>query len=229
MYDEVQKARRMVTRFREIEDLERRGETIPQTYTPPPSLRPGQQIFVLPSSQPTVAATNNTSTSQPTVAPNDDTITSTTSALNAFSLATPTMAPPTTTKKKNRLASIRVHTTLNRLRDDLTRRPQAHTPPSLSRLAFSLDLPLECLDDTAEDIARQATCETEETLAAFEAWCKAHEARVVKRLGARRVAAELAGLVSEWLDGILELEGRGVEVLGETFLQAVQRRFEGME
>lgn len=225
--DEIRRAKRMATRFREIEALERRGESIPQTYIPPASLQPGQQIFAFPqipssSSESTVAANNNK---------NDDII-STAYSLNAISLAQPSttlaMAPSKTKKKesKTRLASIRVHTTLNHLHDDLRLRPRE--VPALSRLAFKLDLPLECLDDTDGDRARQATCETQETLAAFEAWCKEHDAGVVQRLGKKRVSAALSAIIRSWLERAVELEDEGAAELEETFLQAVQRRFEAL-
>lgn len=48
--EEISRARQIVSRMQEVEDLKRKGQSVPQTYTPPATLLPGQQIYTLPPS-----------------------------------------------------------------------------------------------------------------------------------------------------------------------------------
>jgi hypothetical protein len=127
VHQEVTRAKRIVERLREIEQAERHGEVIPQTYTPAPLLLPGQQVHTIASPPPRrtslVVVFNISPDSMAKV------------ATSARYPGTPTTSS-TPRVTATTLVSIRMKTTLSRLRQYLKLRSLSSTRPAHSLLIF---------------------------------------------------------------------------------------------
>jgi hypothetical protein len=211
---ELQRAKRIVARLREIERIESNGGSIPQTYTPPPLIEPGQTVdnYVGPALRPRRVVVLPVSFS-------------TGAALGANDSTKPSSSPgttPTSPLTPTSLLSTRMRSTLSRLRHHLTAHP--HQPLSFPRLASRFEPPIECLDMTDLERHALATCETKSTLAAFRAWSETVGAEILEENEPARVSSCLAHVIHFWRDEVLDAEEEGVEELGDTFLEVVMRR-----
>ncbi|KAM0710115.1 hypothetical protein Q7P35_002477 [Cladosporium inversicolor] len=205
----INRAKRIVARLQEVEQVERNGGTIPQTYTPPPLLLPGQQVY------------SNIST--PLRRPSLIVVLKVNLANMRTQSTTPSTPAPTTTT----LLSIRMKTTLSHLRNDLSQTPRY--PPTLASLTINFEPATEFLDETELDRQRFATCETAATLAGYQAWCETEGADITRQNSAMRVSKCLVQIIRKFQDDMMEAEKAGVEQLEETFLQAVMRRLGGLD
>jgi hypothetical protein len=161
MHQEINRAKRIVARIEEIEQMEVDGAPVPQTYQPAPLLLPDQQVY---SNTPTpprrpslivvlkVKVNNLTNTSKRKR--NDPRTMASTRA----------PAPPT---KTTSLLSIRMKTLLTRLRQDLESNPRH--PPPLASLTSRFEPAITHLDETALERRNFATCESAATLAGYAA------------------------------------------------------------
>jgi len=220
MHQEVNRAKRIVARIEEIEQMETNGESIPQTYDPAPLLLPGQQVHSntpTPPRRPSLIVVlkvkanlpNNTSKRKRNPRPMP---------------MSPTRAPTT---KTTSLLSVRMKTLLTRLRQDLESNPRH--PPPLASLTSRFEPAITHLDETALERQNFATCETAATLAGYAAWCEAKGADITRENSAARVSACLVQIIRKWREEVTEAEEAGKGELGETFLQAVMRRLEDLE
>lgn len=215
--EEIRKAKHFVKRLREVERMEQRGEVVRRVYEPPETLLPGQEIFIPMASHRDLNSIDEESQlADPAAA--EGTATSRTDRQLPLPKKNKPQTPP--------LLSPRVKRTLYNLHDTLRLHP--HTLPPLTTLANKLDPPIPIADLSPLEQQSYSTCETETTLSTFRAWCIAHEAQILQRYGAARVAGCLALIVRAWMEGVDEREGPEVG-LGETFLQAVVRGLEGLE
>lgn len=207
-HQEINRAKRIVARLREIEHVERAGGSIQQTYKPPPLLRPGQQIYtyVAPPTRPSLVIVLKITRSRKT---------------NNFAR----MRVMST--KSLSLLSFRMKSTLSRLRHELDE--HSRSPPSLASLAGRFEPLIECVDMTERERQAFATCETGETLAAYQAWCETVGAKIVRKNDPVRISSCLSHVIRHWRDEIMEAEDAGVRELEETFLQVVMRRLEDMD
>lgn len=210
LQQEISRAKRIVARLEEIEQIERIGGAIPQTYTPAPLLLPGQQVFSNAPAPPrrssliVVLKVNMAKMQLQSTAPS-------------------TRAPTTGTT----LLSTRIKTLLSRLRHSLEANP--HNPPPLSALTTRFEPAIEHLDETPLERQRFATCETAATLAGYATWCETKGAEITRHSPAERVSKCLVQVIRKWRDEVMEAEEAGVEQLEETFLQAVMRKLEDLE
>lgn len=215
--EEIRKAKHFVKRLREVERKEQRGEVVRRVYEPPETLLKGQEIFI-----PTANHRDlNTVDEEPQgrgPAAAEGITTSRTDRRPPISKKNKTQPPP--------LLSPRVKRTLYNLHDILRLHP--HALPPLTTLANKLDPPIPIADLSPLEQQAFNTCETDTTLSTFRAWCLAHEAQILQRYGAPRVAGCLVLVVRAWMEGVEEREGLGVG-LGETFLQAVMGGLGGLE
>ena len=215
---EISRAKRIVSRLREIEQVEREGESILQTYYPAPLLLPGQQVY---SHFP--AAPLRRSSSSLMVILN---ISTGGNAADGASARHPGTSSSNRSLATN-LLSVRMKTTLSRLRHDLEQ--YSHYPTTLASLAGRFEPPIDCIDETELDRQRFATCEKNETLAAYQVWCEEKGADITRQNGAMRVSRCLTNIIRKWRDEVMEAEEAGEVRLEETFLQAVMRRLENLD
>lgn len=211
LQQEISRAKRIVARLEEIEQIERIGGSIPQTYTPAPLLLPGQQIYsnnpapLRRSSLVVVLKVNMAKMQLQNTPPSAR------------------RAPTTGTT----LLSTRIKTLLSRLRHTLEANP--HNPPNLSSLTTRFEPAIEHLDETPLERQRFATCETPATLAGYATWCETKGAEITRQNSAKRVSKCLVQIIRKWRDDVMEAEEAGKAELEETFLQAVMRRLEDLE
>lgn len=211
VHQEINRAKRIVARLQEVEQIERSGGSIPQTYQPPHLLLPGQQVY---SNIPTPLRRASLIVVLKVNLAN----------MRTQSTATPsTPAAPTTTA----LLSVRMKATLSRLRNDLSQYPRY--PPTLASLTSHFEFAIEFLDETELDRQRFATCETATTLAGYQAWCEAKGADITRQNSAMRVSKCLVQIIRKFQDDVMEAEEAGAEQFEETFLQAVMRRLEDLD
>lgn len=209
VHQEINRAKRIVARLREVERVETNGGSIPQTYTPPSLLLPGQQIYSnvpAPPRRPSLIVILKINWANYSA------------NMRTQSTATPSTPAPTTTT----LLSVRMKTTLSRLRNDLSQYPRY--PPTLTSLTSHFEPAVEFLDETELDRQRFATCETDVTLAGYQAWCEAKGTDITRENSAMRVSKCLVQIIRRFQDEVME-----VEQLEETFFQAVMRRLEDLD
>ncbi|GAB7332842.1 hypothetical protein MBLNU13_g04563t1 [Cladosporium sp. NU13] len=205
---EITRAKRIVARLGEIEQVESSGGSIPQTYHPAPLLLPGSQIYSSVSaplrrqSLVVVLKVNISNMRNPSTTP---------------STRAPT--PP--------LLSVRMKIVLSRLRHELEEYPRY--PPTLASLASRFEPAIECLDETELDRQRFATCETAASLAGYQAWCEGKGVGITRQNSATRVSKCLVQIIRRWRDEVMEAENAGVGELEETFLHIVMRRLEDLD
>jgi len=195
---EITRARRIVARLEEIEQVEQAGGTIPQTYQPAPLLLPGQQAY--------------SDISAPLRRPSLIVVLKVNWAKYPASMRVSNTTPAPTAP----LLSVRMKTTLSRLRHELEQYPRY--PLTLASLASRFEPAIECLDETGLDRQRFATCETAATLAGYQAWCEAKGAEVTRQNSAMRVSKCLVQIIRKWQDEVMEAEEAGARELEETFL-----------
>lgn len=197
---EINRANRIVVRLREIEQIERNGESIPQTYKPAPTLLPGQQIYVsaAPPSRRSLIVVLKINRK----------------AKNRI---------PTTTS----LLSVRMKTTLSRLRHESEEYPRY--PPPLANLTARFEPPIECADQTDRERQCFATCESDDTLTGYQTWCETLGAEITRQNPAKRISSCLVQIIRRWREDVLEAEEAGADELEETFLQAVMRGLGDLE
>lgn len=227
MKNDIMRAKRIVQRLKDVEALEKNGQRIPQSYVLAPLLRPGQQISrPMPPPTPSLndvlnisqdGQANGETNEQTNGAPKRESITPANSTASG-SPRTPNTPSPTT------LLSARMKTTLARLHADLHAYPD-QLPP-LATLATRFKAPIECLGATKSERRAFASCETEDTIAAYISWCAKVGDDIVDEHGSRRVASCLSHIIRLWRDEVLEAEEAGDEELAETFLEVVMRRLE---
>lgn len=212
---EICRAKRIVNRFREIEEIERTGGTVPQTHVLAPLLQPGQQIYKAVSSpslnvifkiKQTDDGTKNGVREQPA----------------RFS------SSPSTTSTCSTLLSVRMKSTLYRLQAALDAYPK-DLPHILATLAFRFEAPIELLDETEHDRLTSTSCETDDTLAVYRLWYTHVGEAILEEHGCARVASCLSHIIRSWRDEVLEAEKAGAEELEETFLEVVMRRLEDVD
>jgi hypothetical protein len=204
LQQEISRAKRIVTRLEEIEQIEQSGGSIPQTYTPAPLLLPGQRVY---SNSP---------------APLKRSSLIVVLKINWANYSAKMSAPGTTT-----LLSTRMKPLLSRLRHDLEQQPH-HLPP-LASLTARFEPAIAHLDETPLERQRFATCETASTLTSYAAWSETKGAEIIRQNSAERVSKCLVQIIRKWRDEIMEAEEARVGELEETFLQAVMRRLGDLE
>ena len=205
---EISRARRIIARLQEIEQVESSVGSIPQTYQPAPLLLPGQQVY------PNISA--------PLRRPSLVVVLK----VDLASMRIPSTTPPTRAPTTP-LLSVRMKTTLSRLRHEFEKYPRY--PPTLASLTSRFEPAIECLDETELDRQRFATCETADTLTGYQAWCENKGADITRQNSAMRVSKCLVQIIRKWRDNVMEAEEAGVGELEETFLQAVMRRLEDLD
>ena len=215
VHQEINRAKRIVARLLEVEQVESSGGTIPQTYTPAPLLLPGQQVYSnfptplrRPSSLIVILKINWANYS-------------------ANKRTQPTTPSTPAARTTTTLLSVRMKTTLSRLRNYISQYPRY--PPTLASLTNHFEPAIEFLDETELDRQRFATCETNDTLAGYQAWCEAEGADITRQNSAMRVSKCLVQIIRKFQDEVMEAEEAGAEQLEETFLQAVMRRLEDLD
>jgi hypothetical protein len=211
VHQEINRAKRIVSSLTAVEEIERSGGSVEQTYIPPPVLAPGQKIYtILPRSSLMVVLKLDRNVVKPSTSPQKK-------------------RPRTAPKSNNSpsLLSTRMKTTLSRLRYELDEDPTY--PPTLAILARRFQLPIEHPDATERERAAFASCETSETLAAYAAWCDTTGAEISRRNGSARIGKCLSHVIRSWREEVREAEEAGAAVLEETFLQVVMRRLEDLK
>jgi hypothetical protein len=211
VHQEINRAKRIVSSLTAVEEIERSGGSVEQTYIPPPVLAPGQKIYtILPRSSLMVVLKLDRNVVKPSTSPQKK-------------------RPRTAPKSNNSpsLLSTRMKTTLSRLRYELDEDPTY--PPTHAILARRFQLPIEHPDATERERAAFASCETSETLAAYAAWCDTTGAEISRRNGSARIGKCLSHVIRSWREEVREAEEAGAAVLEETFLQVVMRRLEDLK
>jgi hypothetical protein len=247
--DELKRAKRIVTRMDEIDEIEAKGETIPQTYIPSPPLQPGQQIYafvpeistVLPKTpsraKAKVKAKPMTTDKSPAATTPATTLQATTLKATTLKGITTkgTTVKPTTLKKptpldtptRKPILSPHMKQTLSFLRNQLLTNPS--DLPSLDTLATRFDHPLFCADQTLQERAKFESCETGLTIENWEAWCDATGDAIVEQHGKTRVATSLALCIRLWQEQVWCEEEAGADFPSESFLTYTVGRLEDLE
>lgn len=227
--NEIARAKRIVARIKEIELLESEGQTIQQTYFPPHLLAPGQPIYsnIRASTRPSLVVAlrlrPNPETEQRNKIQTKTNDPASSNRLPSTSNSSTTPPPPPT---PTILLSYRMKTVIARLQYDFIKYPDLLPP--LSTLATRFQLPIEYPHATKQEREAVASCETEETLAEYAAWCDTEGAEIVSHNDVVRVTSCLSHIVRRWYDDVLQAEVEGIEELWETFLQVLMRRLEDL-
>lgn len=211
---EICRAKRIVNRFREIEEIERTGGTVPQTHVLAPLLQPGQQIYKAVSSPSLNVIFKIKQT-------DDGTKNGVREQSTRFS------SSPSTTSTCSTLLSVRMKSTLYRLQAALDVYPR-DLPHVLATLASRFEAPIELLDETEHERLTSTSCETDDTLAVYRLWYTHIGEAILEEHGCACVASCLSHIRS-WRDDVLEAEEAGDEKLEETFLEVVMRRLEDVD
>jgi hypothetical protein len=222
VHQEINRAKRIVSSLMQVEDIERTGGSVEQTYIPPPLLAPGQKIYTTlrrPSLM--VVLKLNRGTVKTNISPNKRIRRAAPKSSNSPKKKSSSAAPQPS------LLSTRMKTTLSRLRYELDEDPTY--PPTLAILARRFQPPIEHPDATERERAAFASCETSETLAAYAAWCETTGAEISRRNSSARIGKCLSHVIRWWREEVREAEEAGAAVLGETFLQVVMRRLEDLK
>jgi hypothetical protein len=211
VHQEINRAKRIVSSLMQVEEIERSGGSVEQTYIPPPLLAPGQKIYtILPRPSLMVVLKLNRGAVKSNTSPNKRV---------RRAAPKPNNSPS--------LLSTRMKTTLSRLRYELDE--DSTYPPTLAALARRFQLPIEHPDATERERAAFASCETSETLASYAAWCETTGAEISRQNSAARISKCLSHIIRLWREEVREAEDAGLEELEETFLEVVMRRLEDIE
>jgi hypothetical protein len=219
---EVNRAKRVVESLMEVEEIERSGGSVKQTYVPPPMLVPGQQIYtnLRPRLMVVLRLNRDDKPVKPNISPKKRLPRTAPKPNDSPKKSFPSAAPPS-------LLSTRMKTTLSRLRHELDEDPTY--PPTLATLARRFALPINHPDATARELASFASCETSETLASYAAWCETTGAGISRRNSAAQISKCLSIIICLWREEVREAGEAGAGELEETFLEVVMRRLGDLE
>jgi hypothetical protein len=222
VHQEIKRAKRIVSSLMQVEEIERSGGSVEQTYIPPPLLAPGQEIYtILPRPSLMVVLKLNRGAVKSNTSPNKRIRRAAPKPNNSPRKKSWSATPPPS------LLSTRMKTTLSRLRYELDE--DSTYPPTLAALARVFQLPIEHPDATERERAAFASCETSETLASYAAWCETTGAEISRQNSATRISKCLSHIIRLWREEVREAEDAGLEELEKTFLEVVMRRLEDIE